>query len=458
MPSRARVQGWRPMSTIRAVPQPTSRATRADAVGFWGLAGLLGLLMFASSAPSPLYGVYASRWHFSSATVTAVFAVYAVALLAALLVAGRLSDHVGRRPVILAALVIEGGAMACFITADSTTFLYLGRVLQGLATGGAVGALSAALVELSARAKRSVAMAAVVNSAAPTLGVAAGALGTSALVQYGPAPTRLVYWLVLVGLAVGVVVVVSLRETGARHPGGLASLVPQVGVPRSARVSFTRALPSLVALWALGGFYLSLGPALAANLAGSANLLWGGAVIFLLSGTGAAAAVLGRRSAERPAMLYGCLDLLAGVAITLGAVAAQSVWALLVGSLIAGIGFGLAFLGAFRSLSALARPDERAGMIAAIYIASYLAFSLPVVAAGVAVANVGLRDVALGYAAVVAVLAALGAGTSLPRPVEAPARANPTRSALDLPPCPGTVPLCISHHTTPLAAPTSATP
>lgn len=430
---------------------------RPDAVGFWGLAGLLGLLMFASSAPSPLYGVYASRWHFSSATVTAVFAVYAVTLLAALLVVGRLSDHVGRRPVILAALVVEGAAMACFITADSTVLLYLGRVLQGLATGAAVGALSAALVELSVRAERPVAMAAVVNSAAPTLGVAAGALGTSALVQYGPAPTRLVYWLVLGGLVVGVAIVVALRETGARRPGGFASLVPKAGIPRSARGSFARAFPSLVAVWALGGFYLSLGPALAANLAASANLLWGGAVIFLLTGTGAAAAVLGRRSAERPAMLYGCLDLVAGVAITLGAVATQNVWALLVGSLIAGAGFGLAFLGAFRSLSALARPEERAGMITAIYIVSYLAFSVPVVAAGVAVANLGLHDVALGYAAVVAGLAALGVATSLPSPAKAPDRAISIRSAMDLPPCPGSVPLCITHHTTPLAA-TPATP
>ncbi len=236
------------------------------------------------------------------------------------------------------------------------------------------------------------------------------------------------------------------------------SLVPKAGIPRSARANFARALPSLVALWALGGFYLSLGPALAANLAGSANLLWGGAVIFLLSGTGDAAAVLGRRSAERPAMLYGCLDLVAGVAITLGAVATQNVWALLVGSLIAGVGFGLAFLGAFRSLSALARPDERAGMITAIYIVSYLAFSVPVVAAGVAVANVGLHDVALGYAAVVAGLAALGAATSLPRPAETPARAIPTRPAMDLPPCPGTVPLCINNHAIPLAAATPATP
>ena len=426
------------MTTMHAARM--TRPTVSDAVGFWGMAGLLGLLMFASSAPSPLYGVYAARWHFSATTETVVFAVYAIGLLAALLVVGRLSDHLGRRRVILAALVVEAGAMVCFIAAGSTSLLLLGRALQGVATGGAIGALSAALVELSAGAGRSVVMAALVNSAAPTLGIAAGALGTSALVQYGPAPTRLVYWLLLGGLSVGAALVASMRETGTRRAGALASLVPRAGVPRPARATFVRALPCLIALWALGGFYLSLGPALAGTLAASSNLLWGGAVIFLLTGTGALAAILGRHIAERPAMLYGCIDLVAGVAITLLAIATTSAWVLLLGSLVAGSGFGLAFLGAFRTLSALAQPEERAGMIAVIYIVSYLAFSVPVVFAGAAVTHAGLHDVALVYAGAVAALAALGAATSVPRTKSA---SMTPRQAIDLPPCPATVPLCI---------------
>jgi len=438
------------MAKIEA-PQP-ARAAVSDTVGFWGLAGLLGLLMFAAGAPSPLYGVYATRWHFSAITETVVFAVYAIGLLAALLVIGRLSDHVGRRRVILAAVAVEMAAMVCFIAADSAMLLFVGRMLQGVATGGAIGALSAALVEVSAGAGRSAAMAAVVNSAAPTAGIAAGALGTSVLVQYGPAPTRLVYWLLLAGLAAGAALVAAMRETGTRRPGALASLMPTAAVPRQARASFARALPCLIALWALGGFYLSLGPALAATLASSSNPLWGGVVIFLLTGSGAAAAILGRYSGERPAMLYGSIALFAGVAITLVAIATSTTTVLLAGSLVAGAGFGLAFLGAFRTLSALARPAERAGLIAVIYIVCYLAFSIPVVAAGVAVTNAGLHDVALGYAGIVAGLAAVGAAASLPGTGSAPASpASPQRRLMDLPPCPGTVPLCLHGDAAALA-------
>jgi MFS family permease len=258
-------------------------------------------LIWRTAAPSPLYDIYAAQWHFSSAMLTVVFAVYAIALLATLLVAGRLSDHVGRRSVILASLVTEVAAMVFFIRADSTVLLCLARVLQGVATGGAIGALSAALVELSPG------LASVVNSAAPTVGLAAGALGTSLLVQYGPAPTRLIYWLLLAAFLAGAVLVAAMRETGQRRPGALRLLVPSAAVPRQARAAFVRVLPCMIALWALGGFYLSLGPALAATLVSSNSLLWGGLVIFLLTGSGAVATILCRGMAERPAMLGGCI-------------------------------------------------------------------------------------------------------------------------------------------------------
>jgi len=398
-----------------------SRRLLTDSVTFWGLAGVLGLFFFAASAPSPLYQVYAARWHFSPLTLTVVFALYAVSLLAALLITGRLSDHLGRRPVIAASIIVEIAAMACFIAANSTVVLGLARVLQGLATGGAIAALSAALVELSAAS--SPGLAPVVNSAAPTLGLAAGGLGASALVQYGPAPMRLVYWLVLAGLVAGALLSVLMRETGERRPGALASLKPNAGVPVQARATFVKVLPCLVALWALSGLYLSLGPGLAAKTAGSANLLWGGLVIFLLDGGGGVAVVIGRGATARAAMLYGCCALFAGVALTFIAIATSSATFFIVGSLIAGAGFGLSFLGAFRALSSLARPSERAGTIAVIYVVSYLAFSVPVVIAGLAITRFGSHDVALVFSAGVAILAAVGTIAGLPpRSVTGPAR------------------------------------
>ena len=112
------------------------------------MAVTLAALLFASSAPSPLYVIYQAEWDFSALTLTGVFAVYAVALLSALLVAGSLSDHLGRRPVLLAALVVEIVAMLVFAVAPSVVWLFAARILQGLATGVAMGCISAALLDL----------------------------------------------------------------------------------------------------------------------------------------------------------------------------------------------------------------------------------------------------------------------------------------------------------------------
>jgi F0F1-type ATP synthase assembly protein I len=378
-------------------------------VAFWLMGGLLALLMIAAAAPSPLYGVYQADWHFSAATLTTVFAVYVVALLAAFLVAGRLSDHLGRRPVIIVALVIEVVAMACFGVAGAVAMLYMARIVQGLATGGAIGAVSASLLDLQPDGRPQ--LPSLVNSAAPTSGLAVGALATSFLVQYGPAPLRLVYWLLLGGFAVGIAFVAVMTEPGQHRPGALASLRPQASVPAAARRAFIAGTPALIAGWALGGLYLALGPSIASVLQSSANVVPGGLVIFLLCGVGAVTSVVCRTTRPRAAMLAGALLLAVGVGGTVLAIAAGSAAGFFAGTAFAGVGFGLAFLGTFRTLSGLAPSSGRAGLIATIYIVSYLAFSLPVIAAGIAVTHFGLRSTAIAYGVAVAVLA-LGAAAS----------------------------------------------
>jgi MFS family permease len=212
-------------------------------------------------------------------------------------------------------------------------------------------------------------------------------------------------------------------------------------VPRRARGTFAAAVPCIVAGWALGGLYLSLGPSLAAQATGSPNLLWGGLVIFLLCGTGAAAAFALRNIGSRVTMLAGCLFLLAGMAVTFGAIAATASAAFLAGTAVAGVGFGLAFLGSFRVITALAEPDDRAGLVAAIYIVGYLAFSVPALIAGVATTAFGLHSTALVYSASLAVLAAAAVGLLLLRRDGKPDRAAPAaRSVMSPGPC--TTPPC----------------
>src|SRR5690348_17462407 len=120
------------MNSLAAPPRP-ARPTLAPRSAFALVAAVIGLALFASGTPSPIYGIYRELWGFSPLVLTLVYATYAFGVLAALLLAGRISDDVGRRPVLLAALATLMGATVLFMLADSVVWLFVARGVQGLA-------------------------------------------------------------------------------------------------------------------------------------------------------------------------------------------------------------------------------------------------------------------------------------------------------------------------------------
>ena len=372
---------------------------------FWIVAATLGLFLFAAAAPSPLYAVYAALWRFSAGALTEVFAVYAIALLVALLFTGSLSDFLGRRPIILAALVIQLASIVLFLFASGIEWLFAARIAQGIATGVATGALAAALVDL--QPPEQPALASLVNSAGPILALGLGALVSATLVQYAPDPLHLVYWLTLLGFLAAVAVVVVMPEPGTRRRG--ARLLPRVAVEREVRREFIATLPTLIAGWAVAGFYLSLGPSLASQLAGSPNRILGGLAIFLLADIGALSIVVARSWATTRAMTVGGTILGGGLVVAVAAIALTSPALFFAATALTGVGFGLAWLGVLRTLVALAAPTARAALLAAVFIVAYLALALPAVVAGYLATRIGLHDAALWYGAALVVLAFAGA-------------------------------------------------
>ncbi len=373
------------------------------------LGSVLLTFLAASSAPTPLYASYQQAWGFSTFWLTWVFAVYAFALLAALLVGGRLSDHLGRRPVILAALLLEAGAMLLFHQAHDLADLVLARALQGLATGIATSALGAALLDVDAERGP------WLNSLTPLLGMAIGALGCGLLVEFAPAPLQLVYRLFLALFLLQGLALLRLPDSGPRRPGLLAALRPQLAVPPQARAMLWRVLPLELAVWAVGGFYLSLMPALVKAATGTTSILVGGGVVAGLTLTGAAC-LHGLRLLPAARLLrLGASTLVAGPALLWLAVASGQLGLFALGTLVTGVGFGSGFLGATRSLLPLAQPAQRAGLLAAFYVLSYLAFCLPALAVSALVPRLGLTGAAELYLVGVILLALLGVRNSLPR-------------------------------------------
>jgi predicted MFS family arabinose efflux permease len=408
-------------------------------VAFWVAAATAFLVIAANTAVSPLYRLYQAQFGFSATTLTTLFTSYILVLVVTLLLFGSLSDYVGRRRVIAAGLAADAVGCVVFLIAHDVGPLFAGRALQGVAVGLVSGAASAALLDL----RPAGGAAPLASSAALSGGQALGAIGASALAQYAPAPTHLVWWLLLGAFVIGIPAVLAMKEPGRARPGAVAALRPRVSVPREARGAFAVAAPALAGVWALGGFYLSLGPSLAAQLLHSENLLWGGVLIFLLTGLGAAASAAFRETYPPTVMLVGCLALVAGALVTFAAIETTTPAVLLVGTAVAGLGFGPAFMGAFRSVVALAPSHDRAGLITAVYMVSYLVTGIPAVIAGIATSHYGLHDTALVYSLIVAGLAVAGAGSLLVRRMSA--AGGPERGTCypDPPPAPCTAPRCL---------------
>jgi len=388
------------------------RLTNAQA--FWLKGSILVSFLAASSVPSPLYGLYRQAWGFSPLMLTVVFSSYALALLAALLVFGGLSNHRGRREVVLLSLGIEIAAVILFYEAQSVGWLLAARVVQGVATGMATGALGAGLLDLNRE------RGAIVNSVAPMVGLGLGALVASVLVQFAPAPTQLVYAVLLVVFVLQMIAATYLPETAQRRPGAWRSLIPSLAIPAAARATLAKALPVNTAQWAMGGFYLSLGPTVAHTITKIDGPLVGGLLIALLMFSSAAAMAYVRARSPQLSLAGGATALVAGVAATLAGIVFTSTAAFIVGTAVAGAGFGAAFSGSMRSLVPLAAPHERAELVSGFLVLSYAAFSLPAIAAGFCAGVFGLQATAIGYAVTVGAMVIAALAGMRTKPVAQP--------------------------------------
>jgi MFS family permease len=363
----------------------------------------------SGAAPTPLYLEYQEHFGLTPFMITIIFAAYVVFLLLALLTVGSLSDYIGRRPSILAALALNAVAMILFMTAGSAAALIVARAIQGFATGFAVTTLSATILDTDKE------RAPLLNSFTVFAGLSAGTLGAGALVTFAPAPEQLVFVVLLALSLVETAILWFMPETANTKPGALASLWPRVHVPRVARATFAAVTPVNIASWSLGGFYFSLMPAVVRAATGTTLPIVGGLVVAALTFSGAVAVVALRKLAPEKMFLLGIVTLALGVLITLAGVQYQNVGVMLFGTIIGGTGFGTVFSGTLRSVLPFAQPGERAGLLSAYFVVGYLSFSLPALAAGFLAPIVGLTHTADFYGIGVILLAITSLGITLLR-------------------------------------------
>src|ERR1700722_11215628 len=387
-------------------PESSVRTLTPAAMTVFSFAGAM-LIAASSSAVTPLYHLYQASMHLTPFWITIVFSSYVASLLTALLTVGGLSDYVGRRPVILVALLLNASAMILFSEAQGVGQLILARMVQGLSVGGGATALGGAVLDTN-RARGP-----LLNSVTAVLGMTAGSLGAAALITFASDPLHRVYEVLLALTGLMIALLYVMPESSTRKNGALASLRPHLRVPPQSRAILARLTPANVAAWALGGLYLSLMPTLVATTMGIASPWVGGVVVAALMLTAAIAVATSRNWPVRRLIVISTGTLALGVAVTMIGIQQQQVIALFAGTMIAGAGFGSTFSATLRALLPTAEPHQRAGLLSAFYLQSYLAFAVPAVVAGLSVPQIGLATTAYIYGAVIILLAFISMMASL---------------------------------------------
>ncbi|MEQ1407539.1 MFS transporter [Neorhizobium sp. Rsf11] len=373
------------------------------------------LISVCSSAPTPLYHLYQELFDLSPAMITLIFGSYAFALLAALLTFGGLSDYVGRKPLILAALVINATALVIFMLAESGAMLMVGRIVQGIATGLAFPTFGATILDADKRHGP------ILNSITAFLGLMIGTLAAGTLVAFAPAPTYLIYAILFVATIAGTIALAFMPETITRRPGALAAMRPRISVPPRARGALIKVTPVNVASWALAGFYLSLMPTLVAVATGITSPFVGGAVVATSMLSATVSVFVFRALAPQRVLFSATTGLMIGVLITLLGVEERAVGLLFLGTAVAGLGLGSIFSNILKIVLPLAESHERAGLFSAFLVESYLAFAVPAIIAGLAAPALGLSATAYIYGAVVILLAAISIAATRTGLIENPA-------------------------------------
>ncbi|MFI6041821.1 MFS transporter [Nocardia sp. NPDC051321] len=348
-------------------------------------AAVIGFCLAASAMPSPLYKLYAATWHLDTSTVTLIYATYCFGVLTTLLAVGRISDSVGRRPVIAAGLAGLLASMVLYGYASDVIWLFAARAVQGLSTGVAISAAGAALLELYRHDNP--AKIGLYNVVASTLGVGSGGMAGSLLVQYVANPLMTPYVLLAVLATLLLAGTVLMPETVVSRTG---FRITAPGVPRAILAPFVLAGLAVACAWSIVGLFLGLVGAIVPALLHTSSYLPAGGSILAMGCAGALASVLTQKTAPATQIARGMAIQSAGILGLAASVTGDgTAVGFLAASVVIGFGMGSAMFGSLRTIGAAAPPDRRAQVMAAFYIIAYAAISLPAIGAGYTARSLG---------------------------------------------------------------------
>ncbi|MGO4956867.1 MFS transporter [Luteococcus sp. Sow4_B9] len=382
-----------------------ARHQRPQGLAFVAATLALVTSFVAAAAPLPLYNTYRAENGVTTADLSLAVGLYFLGTIAALLFLGRLSTHLGRRPLTIATLLVVMAGCVVLLRVDSVAPLVLGRFLMGVGSGLASSAVMAYVVD--AAPERPPWLATLITSQSSNVGMTLGAFGSGALVDLGPAPRTTVYFAVIVLLGVSLVLVLLAPETHPRTPGVLASLRPRLALPPHVRRLMPVAATTFMSTWALGAAYQSLGPSITKDYLHTDKALGMALVFSSFMVPGILGARLGGRFLPATAQRIGITGFLIGAVGLWASLSGGAMVGFLLFGALAGCSQGLTVTSGIRGLLQGTAPSERAGVLAAIYVTCYLGAMVPNLVIGQLTRLFTLPQVMTGFVAMSAVAAVI---------------------------------------------------
>jgi len=394
------------MTTTTATPPRATPSTARHAGGFWLVALAFLTAMAFSTVPTPLYPLYMASEGFSTFMVTVVFAAYAVGVVLSLLLAGHVSDWVGRKRILLPALALELAAAVLFLTSTSLPTLLTARVVTGLGVGMIAATATAYLHDLHAqhRPGASAQRFEAVSTAANIGGLGVGPLVAGVLAQYVDAPLRTPYLVFAVLLALAIAAVALSPETVATPEVRPAYRPQRVSATHGDRAGYVAAAAAGFASFAVFGLFTSVAPGFVAGALHHPSRALAGLVVFAVFGGAAAAQTLTSRMSTSRKRTFGLLAQAVGVLVLVAGMHLESLSAFLLGGVVAGIGASVLFKAAVGTIAATAAPAERGQALAGLFLIAYLGLSLPAVGIGIATLSTTATSAMTWFAGVLLVL------------------------------------------------------
>lgn len=368
-------------------------------IGFIGATFTFFCIYAVAAAPIPLYAFYQKEIEITNTHLSIISAIYFAGTVCALLIFARVSNYLGRRPVILIIILFSIISCIIFISLQSLLMFMIARLIQGFSCGMASSTVAAYIIDTALEEN----IGTIITGNIPMLGLALGAIGSGFLKQYEVGTQTEIFQILIILLIICGIFIALGKETIKKSNGVIYSLLPQIKIPENVKKFFPTASAVFIGTWAIGGFYQAFSASMALEQFGTTNTIIAASIFTCLQFPSLFGGSLAGKFKTETAQKIGMLCFFLSMIIVTISLKNGNVVLFLIATVIAGTVWALGFTATIKNILSRTKLEDRAGVLSLIYLISYSGAAIPNLIAGYLAKYFNLFQVSIGYTGVVGI-------------------------------------------------------